>query len=251
VELNKMDEIQILDFDTELFGFKVGRFTAKNVSLQQAAEIVEYCRKGAIKCLYAELDSDNFASLNAASGSGFVISGIKVMFEKDLSNFVATAKNVVEGYQIDNNISDSDVEYLKSLSRQMSRVSRFSFDKNFPAGAAEDLYVKWILNSINKKVADEVFISRCVNSGEPVGIITCKKDYDGDGRIMLVGVDKSHRGRGIGGLLVSRALEYFKDNGFDKTYVGTQGSNIPAQRLYGRMGFLTRSLLVVFHLWTD
>jgi len=243
-----MNKIQILDFDTKLFGFKIGRFIGRKLSLEEARKIVKYCKNKGIKCLYADLDINDFASLSAATKCGFVISDIRIIFEKDLTGFKATTKIKLDDYQVDDNIKDTDIPYLKSLSKEMSGVSRFTFDKSFPAGSGEKLYIAWMLNSISKEVADKIFIAREIKTKKPLGVITCKEEQD-HGEIVLLGVDKEHSGRGIATFILSRALCFFKKNGFKKVRVATQGSNVPAQRLYQKNGFLTQSTSVFFHLW--
>lgn len=245
-----MNKIQIIDFDTKLFGFKIGMFTGEKLSSEKARKIIEYCKDKGVKCLYANLDINDFASLSIATKYGFVISDIRITFEKDLTNFEATKKVVINAYLIDDNIKKKDIPYLKSLSKEISRVTRFTFDKNFPTGSGEKLYARWMLDSISKKIADKVFIAREIKTQKPLGVITCKKEHD-HGEIVLLGVDKEHSGKGVATFVLTHALCFFKRSGLNKVRVVTQGSNVPAQRLYQKNGFLTQSTSVFFHLWID
>ena len=68
------------------------------------------------------------------------------------------------------------------------------------------------------------------------------------GIIDLVGVSEDYRGKGIGSLLVSKALKWFS-NYTNSVYVGTQAANIPAIRLYEKMGFHQVFSEATLHLW--
>jgi len=243
-----MSDIQILKFDSEIFGFKIGKFIGKKLSSEKGNQIVRYCKDNNIKCLYSNLDINDFETLNTASKHGFVISDIRITFEKDLTNFEANKKVKINGYKIDDKIKKTDVPYLELLSKEISRVSRFVFDRNFPKGSGEKLYTAWMINSINTEAADKVFIAREIKTEKPIGVVTCKNESD-HGEIVLVGVSKGYSGREIASFILNHALCFFKENGFRKVRVVTQGGNVPAQRLYQKNGFVTYSTSVFFHLW--
>ncbi len=246
----KTEGIEIIDFDTKLFGFTVGKFTGEKLSFNEAEEIVKYCKDNKIRCLFLNLGIDDFASLSAATKTGFVISDVRVVFEKDLADFDPAMKIKVNGYSVDNNITSQDIPLLKSLGEEISRVSRFNFDTNFPPESRKKLYSIWMLNSINKQAADELLVAREIKMEKPIGVITCKKQQH-HGEIVLMGVNKKHHHRGVATLILNHAFCFFKKEGFEKVKVATQASNIPAQRMYQKNGFLTESVSVLFHLWTQ
>jgi len=248
--LLNMNEIQILDFDTKLFGFRVAKFTEKVLSSKIAEEIIIECKNMGIKCLYADLDINDFVSLSSAIKYGFVIADIRVIFEKDLTNFKNSKEVKGNSYKIDANIKKADLPYLLTLSKEIACVSRFAFDGNFPKGSSEKLYTTWMINSINGKAADRVFIAKEKETEKPIGVITCKEESD-RGEIVLVGVDKEYFGRGIASSLINHALSFSKGNGFKKVRVVTQGNNIPAQRLYQKIGFSIYKISIFFHLWIE
>jgi len=243
-----MNKIQVLDFDTQLFGFKVGKFMDSRISSEKAAEIIRECKSNNIKCIYADLDINDFVSLGTAVKYGFVISDIRVIFEKDLTNFENNYERKLRDYGIDDIVKDEDLPYLEILSKELSLTSRFEFDNNFPKGSAERLYKLWMVNSINKRVADKTFIAREIKSQNAVGVITCKKNSD-YGEIILFVVSKEHKGKGLGTFILNRTFHFFKENSIKKVRVVTQARNIPAQRLYQKNGFLTCATSVLFHLW--
>ena len=154
----------------------------------------------------------------------------------------------IEGYQIDDAAQMNDISYLEELAEEISRLSRFNFDKNMPKSAAKDLYSIWIRNSIQKKAADKVFIARETNSLKPVGIVTVKNESM-KSELVLVGVSKEHSGKGIASLLLQQAFLFLKEKGINIAKVNTQGRNIPAINLYGKNGFLIKKITLFYHLW--
>ncbi|MGW7430601.1 GNAT family N-acetyltransferase [Streptomyces sp. NPDC054861] len=55
--------------------------------------------------------------------------------------------------------------------------------------------------------------------------------------IRRITVDPAHRGRGIGGELMRRALAYGRDRGARTAWLEVTSVNVPAVRAYRRMGF--------------
>ncbi len=65
-------------------------------------------------------------------------------------------------------------------------------------------------------------------------------DNDGLGSIQNVGVVPAHRGLGLGEALVRKCLGGFRRVGLKRAYLEVTAENVPAVRLYRRLGF-TRS----------
>ena len=244
-----MNEIEILDFDTDLFGFKIGKLTTRQLSCEKAKQVVEHCRADGIKCLYAELDIDDYVTLDAAGQNGFVMTDVRVVLEKNISDLNGDKRSIVEGYCIDKQTGNADEQALEQLAKEMSRVSRFAFDKKMPENASDKLYVIWVKNSVAKAQADEVYVARELKTKKPVGIITCKKKSQ-HGEIVLLGVNKEHTRKGIASVMLNQACCYFKDSGLNKVTVATQGKNLSALRLYQKNGFFVCEISAVFHLWS-
>ena len=61
---------------------------------------------------------------------------------------------------------------------------------------------------------------------------------DAECRLHWLAVHPNHRGKGIGELLVSLVVNFFKETGQNIVTLRTQGHRIPAIRLYSRLGFI-------------
>jgi len=62
-------------------------------------------------------------------------------------------------------------------------------------------------------------------------------ESNGQGAIQNLGVVPSHRGHGLGSILMSRALAGFVAAGLGRAYLEVTAQNVGAVRLYERLGF--------------
>ena len=109
------------------------------------------------------------------------------------------------------------------------------------------MYEIWIEKSLSG-YAQAVLVMG--SPGQPEGFVTCDTLLpEAKGKIGLVGVSSSARGRGVGQALVLESLHWFAAQGMKSVQVVTQGRNIPAQRLYQKCGFLTKEVRFWYHCW--
>jgi ribosomal-protein-alanine N-acetyltransferase len=71
---------------------------------------------------------------------------------------------------------------------------------------------------------------------EPVGYAIVSV-HQSIGEIIRLGVSPGHRGQGVGGTLMSAAMEFCEANGAFSVVLNTQSYNRPAQKLYESFGF--------------
>jgi ribosomal protein S18 acetylase RimI-like enzyme len=75
------------------------------------------------------------------------------------------------------------------------------------------------------------------HSREFCGTIQGIRDASGFGAIQNLGVTPEHRGRGLGTLLMNRALQGFREAGLRRAFLEVTAQNDGAIRLYQRIGF--------------
>jgi ribosomal protein S18 acetylase RimI-like enzyme len=117
--------------------------------------------------------------------------------------------------------------------------------QTLPSDKANELFAEWV----RRGVCDSdsfTFLSRV--DGNPAGLLSGRITPEG-GRIDLVAVSPELRARGTGRRLMEASAAEFFRRGARRAAVGTQGSNVAAQRLYQDCGFKTRSVGVWFHGW--
>jgi dTDP-4-amino-4,6-dideoxy-D-galactose acyltransferase len=139
-----------------------------------------------------------------------------------------------------------DIDTLMDLADGAYEGTRFARDPRFPAGSARRLYRKWVSESCTGW-ADAVLVAERTGAA---GFITLHRD-PGAWRIGLVGVGEAHRGSGVGTALVSAAIRHAALEGGALVTVVTQAANLPAVRLYERLGFRASQVGLWYHRWFE
>ena len=88
-----------------------------------------------------------------------------------------------------------------------------------------------------------------------IGVVVCKLETHAShsppthrGYIAMLAVSSAYRGRGIASALVRRAIAAMDERNADEVVLETEETNIPAMRLYERLGFLRSKKLHRYYL---
>ncbi len=229
-----------LDWDSIFFDFNVGRINGsikKEQDLQRIEVLIE--EKNNKLCYYStnkELPTFVFESKSL----DFVLVDKKTTYSKIINSELEINKSIST---VDNKISK---EKLIELAIQSGVYSRFNVDKKIGKEKFEEMYSLWMINSINHKIAKEVFI--ITENKEIVGFVTLgEKNKRAD--IGIIAVDNIFRGKGIGKTLMTSAEKWFSNSGYSSIQVVTQGDNIPACKLYESCGYKKESVELFYHIW--
>jgi dTDP-4-amino-4,6-dideoxy-D-galactose acyltransferase len=233
-----------LQWDSEFFGLPVASVAGGRMDEETARRVIEWCSKTGIRLLYFLAD-DHVPSWTAACAAGFRLVDVRVELALD-GNRPRVSRTALASDVTLREARLEDLDDLLPIASTVHSDSRFFADPAVPREKARDLFALWLRRSVDRTIADVVFAAAI--DGHPVGYLSAKVE-DGAGRIGLVGVDESARGRGVGLCLVQRAMAWFESRGAREVAVVTQGRNVMAQRLYQRCGFLTRSTRLWFHRW--
>jgi dTDP-4-amino-4,6-dideoxy-D-galactose acyltransferase len=126
--------------------------------------------------------------------------------------------------------------------------SRFLHDEKLK-NKYHELYGNWITNSINRKIADKVYVARS-SENEVVGFITCSINRElASGNIGLIAVSPEYHGKSIGSMLINKVHEFYLKSSISKSTVKTQIENYKAFRFYQRLGFSISKVEHVKHYW--
>jgi dTDP-4-amino-4,6-dideoxy-D-galactose acyltransferase len=235
---------RLLDWDTQFFGFRIGRVIPPVLSVDDMAGVSDWCRRESIRCLYFSCDPGDDRSSRLAEGAGFHLVDVRLDFSKRIGHKGKTRTSTT-GLAVRQWV-EADLPALESISATAYSDTRFWHDPKFPGERVTALYRQWIVNSC-RGFADRVFVTEY--EGQPVGFVTCSLDAPGVGRIGLVGVRSDMRGKGAGRALVEAATDYAVERGWTRIEVATQARNLSAQRLYQRLGFTTCSTSLWYHWW--
>lgn len=146
---------------------------------------------------------------------------------------------------------DTACDSLRRLAMISGEWSRFRVDTNIRKQVYDDLFCKWIDNSVNRSLADEVFVAQN-SSGENVGFVTVKRRGNVC-NIGLLAVSSSCRRQGVAKMLLSRAALWVLETEISLQQslvtIVTQGSNIAACSCYESFGFMKSSIQNIHHIW--
>jgi dTDP-4-amino-4,6-dideoxy-D-galactose acyltransferase len=249
------DLLQLLPWDTEFFGLKIGRVLPLTLDRESLAEIIRLAEHHEFDCLYFQADPDDETTVKLAEKGGFHLVDVRILLEHPFDGRPAP----VPRYAIPGDIRlaparPEDRPGLEEIAVETGHTSRFYFDSRFPPDACPRLYRAWLNKAMNDE-RDQVLVAHTLLRAEPlesrpVGLIACGRTDD-VGVIQLTGVTSGWRGRGVGTALVQGALDWFRAQGLRGVEVTTQARNVPAQRLYQQMGFSTRHMSLYYHRWTE
>jgi len=233
----------ILEWDSAFFGVTIARVNGNRLDALTAAQVMDWCREKQVDCLYFLADSNHSETLRQAEKNGFYLTDIRVTYEHSLPGL---EERTVPDPEIRMAVPQ-DLPVLRAIAGSSYRDSRFYYDGHFSQEACDRLYETWIEKSLSG-FAKAVLVRGA--AGKPEGFVTCDLLLpEAKGKIGLVGVSSSTRGRGVGQALVRESLHWFTGQGMQSVEVVTQGRNIPAQRLYQKCGFLVNEVRFWYHCW--
>lgn len=242
-----MSTCQLLEWDTNFFGFKVARIVLPQLSEEYLEESVNSLQKEKIRLAYWSVDKPLPPNMErSVKVLGGHLVDERTAFHADSVGFKPSpdmSSSLVRAYD-----SCSSTVDIETLATQVGAYSRYSIDPNMPKGKSIELYVTWLSKSLSKEIAEEVLVICCGH--EVVGLVTLGKGaMPGTGRIGLLVVHPEHRRQGHGVALVKASQAWFFDRGYSLVRVVTQGRNTPACDLYKKCGFFVSSIEYVYHFW--
>jgi dTDP-4-amino-4,6-dideoxy-D-galactose acyltransferase len=233
------NSFEILPWDSDFFGYKVARinFCSENDWNNQLIRLKEEN----VKLAYWQIDPGNEKFHHFASKNNGLLVDLKTTFAISIIPSMIDDSHLLETYK-----KSEPEQKLINLGIQCGLFSRYAMDENIPRNKMEELYTLWIVNSVNKKMADDIIIYNV--NGNIAGLITVyiKNNI---GNIGLIGVDETYRGQGIGKKLINASKQYFLSRGILNIEVVTQGENKSACNLYSGSGFHIDRQVEFYHFW--
>jgi dTDP-4-amino-4,6-dideoxy-D-galactose acyltransferase len=209
-------EVEPLEWDSNLFGFRVARLTATSDDGSRVSAALERARRDGVRLVYLfDPTCGEFPTSMLAPFSGRLVDR-RVNYERALGdNEQRDARIPVEGINIEEyNRSTADSE-LRALAVTAGEYSRFRVDPGIPRVAFETLYETWIERSVRREIADSVLVASGPES-PCAGLLTVRR-REQTGVIGLVAVAAEVRGRGIGRRLMSAAHDWMCQAGINES----------------------------------
>lgn len=249
------------DFDSDIFGFGVGKiklfFANHKTMIDYSAHLLKFfyeIKKNVatqgLEVLFARLGLDQPIVIQCLERVGAVLTDILLTFYINVKNNAIPTSKSCPAWAIEEANRGNERE-LMEISRRLFKTNHFHADPYLPIDKSDEIYARWISNSLNNSKC-KVFVVRI--DGNISGFISCKvENINGVysyGVIDLIGVKNEYRSKGLGTLLISKALEWFSKS-TNSVYVGTQASNIPAIRTFQKTGFKIINSECDLHLWIE
>jgi dTDP-4-amino-4,6-dideoxy-D-galactose acyltransferase len=228
--------VKKLDWDSQFFKLNVGKVTDSEIALEETIDIHPF------DLVYFFVDPLNANFNDSLVKANALLVDEKITYFKEVVHPKQVDKQI-RSYKRQNNGLDSEVV---RIGLQSGIYSRFNVDPAIPKKDFEGLYQIWMNRSIDREIADEVFVYS--DEQEIYGIMTLRK-INGRGDIGIIAVDEAARGKEIGKKMIAMAEAYCFDNNLKELQVVTQKANVSACRFYEKCGFTIDSITNIYHLW--
>ncbi|TFV97245.1 GNAT family N-acetyltransferase [Algoriphagus kandeliae] len=223
--------IQTLSFDSELFGYPVGKINWDS-SMTEASFLVEASN---FQLVY--IFSEHELPL---SSPDILHVDTKVIFEKNLKaeesfSGISTLEESIQKYG-----EKETLQTLQFLAFESGHYSRFKVDSRQNSQEFEKLYKLWIDKAISQ---GNVLVAENLS-----GMVTFD-EKEGFAQIGLIAVHPQHRRKSWGRKLIHAAEHEVFKRGFSLLKIPTQEANSPAMNLYQQMGYSLDKKTFIYHYW--
>lgn len=243
-------KFQILNFDTNLFGFKVAKILLAHLDKLELAAILDELKKQNVKLVYWASERDNPDVEKAAIAFKGIRTDEKVTYLADLAEIkekINTALNKLPlAPSVKSYCLSSPNKELEELSLQIGLYSRFKNDPKLSEELWVKMYREWIKNSVNRSLAKDVLVYE--DDGKIVGMITLG-EKSGRGDIGLLAVAPHFRRHHLGETLVRVAQKTFIEEGYQFTQVVTRLATQGVCRLYEKCDYHIEKIENFYHFW--
>jgi dTDP-4-amino-4,6-dideoxy-D-galactose acyltransferase len=240
--------LEVLAWDSEHFGFPVGRLTDPDMAPADLHGALNVARNRGLRLVYWSAAPDRaapepilreYAGFLADRKATFAVDPIPVPAVEEAAGPIRVAPWPRQ----------APSESLLRLGVAAGLHSRYQVDPRMPAGAFERLYRIWTARSASGNLADALLVAAFPGDpADPLGMVTISQDGE-SGQIGLIAVREDARGRGMGALLIRAAHRWMLDHGARRARVVTQFDNGAACRIYERAGYRLSELRNFYHFW--
>lgn len=227
--------VQYLDWDSEFFGFRIGR-----ADISSYQELIRLCTMEAELGKQYDLIYVYCQPMVRFEHSNVYLVDEKTIYTKRIESQPICANVCM--YQ--DSLPNEDLYRLALISGEFSR---FRNDIHFPKGSYERLYHRWIEQSVLGNMANKVFVYQ--QEQRICGMLTAKWDVN-TANYGLLAVDTQMQGKGIGTKMMQTLENYLAHETSAITLsLSTQKNNQNACRLYEKLGFSVNGVTSVYHWW--
>lgn len=216
-------QIQHLSFDSELFGYPVGKIQVTDIWDEEV--FLELAKDFKLVYLFS-------AKPLEISDSRIIWLNKNLLFKKGIEVQTDCEK---QAFSLNDDVIHPDIY---SLAFQSGEFSRFNKDPRLEANEFKKLYFKWIEKEVEE--------SHVLALKDFSGMVTFS-EKDEIAKIGLLAVDRSQRNSGLGSALMKEAESAIFRLGAKEVQVQTQDINQAACTLYSKLGYEIEREEFVYH----
>jgi dTDP-4-amino-4,6-dideoxy-D-galactose acyltransferase len=239
-------EVQFSPLDEERFGVRTAKAFLTRPS--DLTEIVRTCQENGADWLIARCPADRLDVAHTLESAGARLTDVLVYFVRKLGTLPIPAATGAVPLR---SASPADAETVAAIAREAfcGYQGHYHADTLLDRTACDEVYVSWARRScLHREVAHAVLIAVADNAA-PAGFITLRLNSANEAEICLNAVRPAAQRRGVNHSLILGALNWGHQQGCERVVVSTQVTNIPAQKVWVRLGFEPHSCFLTFHLW--
>jgi dTDP-4-amino-4,6-dideoxy-D-galactose acyltransferase len=231
--------IEYLEWDSDFLGLQTGRINLVNI--EDTEDLLRKAMSLNYKLVYI-FDKNAFgideSICNQFNGA---LVDKKVVYAKSIQ-----ALGNLNFEQVYDYVEDTPRQVLYDLALESGRFSRFKTDSHFEEVVFKQMYYQWIKKSVEKKMADFVFVSK--SDKQITGMVTLSVQ-SATAKIGLIATLPEFQGMGFGKKLINKCIDTAISNQCSEIEVPTQAENIQACNFYNSCGFGVKEITDIYHFW--
>jgi dTDP-4-amino-4,6-dideoxy-D-galactose acyltransferase len=238
----KQAPCHLLRWDSDFFGFPIGRVGGRRLDEARAAAIDEWAWRNDIRCLYFLSDPNDAETARIAERHGFNPVDTRIRLVHDL-----TALGPRDGSPPIRVAVAEDEEALRPIAARSHIDTRFFADPRFPRRRCESMYATWVVDAIRDP--DRIVHVPEVD-GRAVGYQVIRPPgKDGEAALELIAIAPDRRRNGLGAALLRSSLRTCDELGAKRVMTITQQRNTVSIEVHRRVGFSAHTEGVWHHRW--
>jgi GNAT superfamily N-acetyltransferase len=246
VQLDARPSCELLEWDSEHFGFPIARVSAETLTTESAEAIDEWCIDQGVRCLYFLADAEDVPTAQIAASHGYRAVDLRATVGRSTEGVPRLPSSGPGKIEI-REAREGDLNRLRELAAISHRHTRFYLDGSFPPERCDALYEAWVERGFRDP---QWWLLVALVEREPVGyMVFSKGGARGEGHGELGAVDERHRGKGISRALHISMLRLLAERGVTSHRCPLSARNLAVIRLHERLGFITEKVEVWHHKW--
>ena len=240
-----MNLIEILEWDTNHFGFKVARMNATTSEELQPA--LDRCATLGVKLLIHRCSTDNLHFVHQLERHGFELMDTTVIYRLRLADTQITP---ILGPAIIRPCLKTEADDVAAIARAVyvDFIGHFHQDPRLDRAKCDALYVEWARNMcLDQNLADIVLVAEM--EGKIVGYDSHKIIKSNVAWGVMSGVSHQAQGKGIRKALMVASNNWCKSHGLERMEEEMNINNYRIQRVLVSGGFRLYASFYTFHKW--